>query len=89
MRSWICSKQRLHCNVLDRFAGTFFPISIYPEWLRVIVEFTPLYRGVHMMRAFTTGTIDSMVLVDIAYLSIMGLIGIVITSRRLRILLLK
>jgi len=71
------------------FAGTFFPISVYPEWLRVIVEFTPLYRGVHMMRAFTTGTIDSMVLVDIAYLSIMGLIGIVITSRRLRILLLK
>jgi lipooligosaccharide transport system permease protein len=71
------------------FAGTFFPISVYPEWLRIIVEFTPLYRGVHMMRAFTTGQIDSMVLVDIAYLSIMGLIGIVITSRRLRILLLK
>ena len=71
------------------FAGTFFPISVYPEGLRVIVEFTPLYRGVHMMRAFTTGQIDSMVLVDIAYLSSMGLIGIVITSRRLRILLLK
>jgi lipooligosaccharide transport system permease protein len=71
------------------FSGTFFPISVYPEWLRIIVEFTPLYRGVHMLRAFTTGSIDSMVVVDIAYLSIMGLIGVAITARRLRILLLK
>ena len=71
------------------FSGTFFPISVYPEWLRVIVEFTPLYRGVHMLRAFTTGHIDEMVLVDIAYLSIMGLMGVAITARRLRILLLK
>jgi len=71
------------------FSGTFFPISVYPEWLRIIVEFTPLYRGVHMLRAFTTGHIEPMVLVDIAYLAIMGLIGVAITARRLRILLLK
>lgn len=71
------------------FSGTFFPISVYPDWLRIIVELTPLYRGVHMLRAFTTGEIDSMVLVDIAYLSIMGLVGVAITARRLRILLLK
>jgi lipooligosaccharide transport system permease protein len=71
------------------FSGTFFPISVYPEWLRIIVEFTPLYRGVHMLRAFSTGDVDPMVLVDIAYLSVMGLIGMAITARRLRILLLK
>jgi lipooligosaccharide transport system permease protein len=71
------------------FSGTFFPITVYPDWLRIIVELTPLYRGVHMMRAFTTGTIDPMVLVDIGYLTIMGVIGITITSRRLRLLLLK
>lgn len=71
------------------FGGTFFPISVYPDWLRIIVEFTPLYRGVHMLRAFTTGLIDPMVLVDIAYLGIMGLIGVAITARRLRTLLLK
>jgi lipooligosaccharide transport system permease protein len=71
------------------FSGTFFPISVYPEPLRIIVEFTPLYRGVHMMRAFTTGHIDGMVAVDIAYLGIMGMIGLAITAKRLRILLLK
>lgn len=70
------------------FGGVFYPISVYPEWLRIIVEFTPLYRGVHMLRSFTTGQVDAMVLVDIAYLGVMGLIGIAITARRLRKLLL-
>ena len=37
------------------FSGTFFPITVYPDWLRIIVELTPLYRGVHMLRSFTTG----------------------------------
>ena len=71
------------------FSGTFFPISVYPDWLETIVELTPLYRGVHMLRAFSTGTVDAVVLVDIAYLSIMGLVGVAITSRRLKSLLLK
>jgi lipooligosaccharide transport system permease protein len=71
------------------FSGVFFPITAYPDWLRLIVELSPLYRGVHMLRSFTTGVIGPMVLVDIAYLSVMSLIGVVITSRRLRILLLK
>ena len=39
------------------FSGTFFPISVYPEWLRIVVELTPLYRGVHMLRSFTTGDV--------------------------------
>jgi lipooligosaccharide transport system permease protein len=71
------------------FGGVFFPISVYPDWLRMIVEITPLYRGVHLLRAFTTGEIDGVVLIDIAYLAIMGLIGVAITARRLRTLLLK
>jgi lipooligosaccharide transport system permease protein len=71
------------------FSGTFFPISVYPDWLETIVELTPLYRGVHMLRSFSTGEVGPMVLVDIAYLAIIGLIGVSITARRLRGLLLK
>lgn len=71
------------------FSGTFFPISVYPDWLRIIVELTPLYRGVHLLRACTTGAFDAAVLVDIAYLAVMSVIGVAITSRRLRLLLLK
>lgn len=71
------------------FSGTFFPISVYPDWLEAIVEVTPLYRGVHMLRSFSTGEVGPMVLVDIAYLALMGLVGVAITARRLRRLLLK
>jgi lipooligosaccharide transport system permease protein len=71
------------------FSGIFFPITVYPEWLRIIVEFTPLYRGVHMLRSFTTGDVGPLVLVDIAYLMILGLVGVAFTSKRLSKLLLK
>lgn len=71
------------------FSGTFFPIAVYPDWLETIVEVTPLYRAVHMLRSFSTGDVGPMVLVDIAYLAVLGLLGVVITSRRLRRLLLK
>jgi len=71
------------------FSATFFPITRYPEPLRTIVELTPLYRGIHMIRGLTTGTADWTILLDIIYLAVLGLIGVVITSRRLGRLLLK
>jgi lipooligosaccharide transport system permease protein len=69
------------------FSGTFYPISAYPAGLQAIVEATPLYRGVHLIRALTTGTPDGLLVVDLAYLIAMGLIGLAITSRRLQKLL--
>jgi lipooligosaccharide transport system permease protein len=71
------------------FSGTFFPISVYPAWLTLIVECTPLYRGVHLLRSLSTGDVGPMILVDVAYLTAMGMFGVAITARRLRLLLLK
>ena len=72
------------------FSGTFFPITVYPDWLRIIVELTPLYRGVHMLRSFTTGDHRARWCSSTSPTSsVMSLIGVAITSRRLRILLLK
>ena len=65
------------------FSGTFYPIDAYPPALQVFVQCTPLYRGVHLIRALTTGTPDAVLLVDVAYLLAMGMIGLAITSRRL------
>ena len=71
------------------FSATFFPITTYPEPLRSFVEITPLYRGVHLLRGLTTDTLDPMMLFDVVYLTVMGCIGLWITSRRLGKLLLK
>ena len=70
------------------FSGTFYPISAYPPALQTFVECTPLYRGVHLIRALTTGNPDVWIAVDVAYLLAMGLIGLWIVGKRLNKLLL-
>jgi lipooligosaccharide transport system permease protein len=70
------------------FSGTFYPISAYPPALQVFVQCTPLYRGVHLIRALTTGNPDVWIAVDVIYLLAMGLIGLWIVGKRLNKLLL-
>jgi lipooligosaccharide transport system permease protein len=65
------------------FSGTFYPISAYPAALQAVVECTPLYRGVHLIRALTTGTPDAWVAVDVVYLLIMTALCMAVVSRRL------
>jgi lipooligosaccharide transport system permease protein len=71
------------------FSATFYPISTYPEALRIVVQLTPLYHGVDLLRSLSLGIIGPEILVHVAYLLVMGLAGMVIVSRRLDRLLLK
>jgi lipooligosaccharide transport system permease protein len=71
------------------FSGTFYPLTTYPEPVRLLVELTPLYHGVDLVRGLTTGALGPGMLVHVAYLMVMGLVGLAITSRRLERLLLK
>jgi lipooligosaccharide transport system permease protein len=71
------------------FSGTFFPVDTYPEPLRTIVEFSPLYRGVDLVRAMTTGVIGFAQVIDVIYLFAMGLLFVFIASRRMGRMLLK
>ena len=40
------------------FSTTFYPLSVYPRWLQLVVECLPLYHGVELMRGLTTGVVD-------------------------------
>ena len=71
------------------FSGTFFPIDAYPAVLQTIVRVSPLYQGVDLIRSLTVGAISPVLLVNVAYLAIMGFVGLAITGRRLDRLLLK
>jgi lipooligosaccharide transport system permease protein len=71
------------------FSGTFFPVESYPPALQFFVQLTPLYQGVDLIRSLSVGAISPILLVHVAYLSVMGLIGLAVTSRRLDVLLLK
>jgi lipooligosaccharide transport system permease protein len=69
------------------FAATFFPLSQYPTGLQWVVRCTPLYQGVALERGLTTGQLTWTMLLNVAYLTIMGTVGLKIATRRLRVLL--
>jgi lipooligosaccharide transport system permease protein len=62
---------------------------VYPSWLRVVVQCLPLYHGVALMRALTTGFVGWGLIGHALYFVVMAAIGMAVAGRRLRILLLK
>ena len=57
--------------------------------MRLLVQLTPLYHGVDLLRGLTVGVVGPDTLVHVAYLTVMGLVGLAVVSRRLDKLLLK
>ena len=71
------------------FSATFYPVEIYPGALRYIVELSPLTRGTHLVRSLIFGDLNLLMLVDIGFLSLVGLLGYRHAVSRLGKLLLK
>ena len=71
------------------FSATFFPLETLPDAVRAIVVLTPLWHSVDLLRGLTVGVVGPETLVHVAYLTIMGLLGLAVVSRRLDKLLLK
>jgi lipooligosaccharide transport system permease protein len=71
------------------FSATFYPISVYPQALEWVVQVLPLYHGISLVRALTTGTVGAIQLVNVAYLLALGLVGMLVASRRIDGLLLR
>ena len=70
------------------FSTTFYPLSVYPRSVQVIVECTPLYQGVVLLRDLTVGVVGPDLLWRAAYLAVLGLAGLYVSGRRLARLLL-
>jgi lipooligosaccharide transport system permease protein len=70
------------------FSTTFYPLSVYPRGLQIVVECTPLYQAVVLLRGLTLGAVGPVLLVPVGYLSVMGVAGLVIAGRRVGSLLL-
>ncbi len=89
MRSWQdFDKVSLAIIPLFLFSATFYPLSVYPAWLQVVVRCTPLYQSVAMIRGLDAGLFSWSILGHAAYLGIMGVVGLGVTARRLATLLL-
>ena len=71
------------------FSATFYPLSVYPRPVQIVVECTPLYQGVTLLRGLTLGPAGPALLWCAGYLAVMGTIGLLVAGRRISKLLLK
>jgi lipooligosaccharide transport system permease protein len=90
MRSWqdfdlLASAQ----FTLFLFSGTFVPAQDYPPVLRWVVEVTPLYRAVHLIRGITLGDWSWVQVLDVGYLLALFAVGLAVAGRRMGRLLCK
>jgi lipooligosaccharide transport system permease protein len=89
MRSWQdFDKVSLAIIPLFLFSATFYPLSVYPAWLQIVVRCTPLYQGVAMIRGIDAGLFSWSILGHAVYLALLGAVGLGVTTRRLATLLL-
>ncbi|MEV4624551.1 ABC transporter permease [Asanoa sp. NPDC049573] len=70
------------------FATTFYPLSVYPPVLQVLVAALPLYQSIELMRGLTTGDLGPGMLAATAYLLALGVGTTWLARRRLAGLLL-
>ncbi len=70
------------------FSTTFYPLDVYPRVVQVIVECTPLYQGVVLLRDLTAGVLGPDLLWRAAYLALLGVAGLYASGRRIGKLLL-
>jgi lipooligosaccharide transport system permease protein len=72
------------------FSTTFYPLGIYPRPLQLFVECTPLYHGIELLRALSTGAGIGVGLIGhAAYFVVLAAFGISVSARRLAHLLLE
>jgi len=90
MKSWQHFEFVLLATVpMFLFSTTFYPLSVYPRPVQIIVECTPLYQGVALLRDLTLGSVSPSMLWNVVYLAALGAAGLTVAGRRIGTLLLK
>jgi lipooligosaccharide transport system permease protein len=90
MRSWQHFEYIMLATLpMFLFSATFYPLSVYPRPVQILVECTPLYQGVALMRGLTLGVVGPALLWHVLYLAVMGVAGLYVAGRRIGRLLLR
>jgi lipooligosaccharide transport system permease protein len=71
------------------FSGTFVPVEAYPAALRWLIELSPLYQSVSLIRGISTGVVGWVQLGNVAYLLAATVLGLAVAARRMSGLLCK
>ncbi|MBI2953882.1 MAG: ABC transporter permease [Chloroflexi bacterium] len=69
------------------FSGVFYPVSTLPSWAQAVSWFLPLTHAVQPARMLAAGQVDPSMIVDLLWLTMLGLVGfyasLVLMKRRL------
>jgi lipooligosaccharide transport system permease protein len=89
MRSW-ADNEYVPTVMLPMFlfSATFFPLSSYGDWAW-IVQLSPLYHGVALVRGFSLGEFSWAYVGHVGVLVALALVGLSVTATRVEKLLLK
>jgi lipooligosaccharide transport system permease protein len=89
MRSWADFEYVTAATLpLFLFSATFYPLSSYGEW-GWVVQLSPLYHGVAMVRALNFGELSWAFVLHAGVLAALAVVGIAVTSHRIERLLLR
>ena len=83
MRSWADFEYVTTVTLpLFLFSATFYPLSSYGDWAWV-VQLSPLYHGVALVRGFNLGVFEWAMLGHVAVLVALAVVGLAVTSKRI------
>ncbi len=71
------------------FSATFYPLSVYPQPIQWFVQAMPLWHGVELLRQISVGVFTPATAIHVGYYLVMIVLGIMLTTGRLRQLFLK
>ncbi len=71
------------------FSGSFYPLSVFPEWLQFTVNLFPLTHAINLVRGLCLGHINVALAGHAMYFVIMIICGLFFTTRRLNALFMK
>ncbi|MEU5935548.1 hypothetical protein [Micromonospora sp. NPDC047187] len=65
------------------FATTFYPLSVYPEAVRPLIQVLPLYHSIQLVREPALGHLGWDLLIPVVYLLAFGSIAMHVATRRM------
>ena len=71
------------------FSGSFYPLSVFPQWLQFTVNLFPLTHAINLVRGLCLGQINLALAGHAMYFVIMIICGLFFTTRRLNALFMK
>ena len=71
------------------FSGSFYPLSVFPEWLHTVIRLFPLAHAIDLVRGLTLGNISWALLGHAMYFVVMIVVGLFFTTKRLDALFMR